>query len=111
MAGRYFTPGCKEARIRYRAVVLHSRVQLPLPVIGHQWEHVVLYVVVHIPVEIPVDRIHIHRPAIETVIENILSQTSMLGETVDDQQPGAEEVRETHHEQEERNCVYRLQAQ
>ena len=96
---QYFTPGCKEARIRCRAVVFHSRMQLPLPVVGHEWKHVVLYVVVHIPVEIPVDRIHIHRPAIETVIENILSQASMLGETVNHQQPGPEEVREAHHEQ------------
>src|SRR5271156_3643059 len=70
-----------------------------LPVVGHQWKHVVLYVVIHIPVEIPVDRIHVHRPTVETVIEDILRQARMLCETVDDQEPCAEEVCEAHHEQ------------
>ena len=53
-----------------------------------------LHVVTHIPVEIAVNGVHIHRPAIQAVIEDIFGQASVLGETVDRPQPGAEEVGE-----------------
>ena len=80
-----FTPGGQETRIRRWAIVLYDSVQLRQRVVGHQREHVMLDVIVHVPVQIPMDRIHVHRPAIETVIEDILGQASMLCKTVDNE--------------------------
>ena len=73
--------------------------QLGQRVIRHQREHVVLDVVVHVPVQITVDPAHVHRPAVETVIENIFGQTRVLRVTVSDQQPGAEEIGQADQQQ------------
>ena len=74
---RHARTGCSDTA---RAVVLHDRMQLRQRVIRHQREHVVLDVVVHVPVEKPVDRIHVHRAAVEPMIEHVLRQPGMLGD-------------------------------
>ena len=63
-----------------------------------------LHVVVHVPVEIAVDRIHVDRPAVEPVIEDVFGQAGVLGEAVDDHEPGAEEIRQAD-EQERQNAA------
>ena len=106
--GHDFAPGCEEAWIRRGAVILHGLVQLALAMVGHQWEHVMLYVVVHVPVKEPVDRVHVHRSTVETVIENILRQPGVLGEAIHDKKPRTEEIRETNQEQrKEAACIDR----
>ncbi len=73
--------------------------QLRQRVIRHQRKHVVLHVVVHVPVQIAVDPAHVHRAAVETMIENILGQTGVLRVPVSDHQPGAEEIRQANQQQ------------
>ena len=46
--------------------------------VGHEREHVVLDVVIHVPVDEPADRIHVNRPAVEAVVQNILGQAGVL---------------------------------
>ena len=65
-------------------------------VVRHKGEHVVLHVIVHVPVEVAVDRVHVHRPAVETVIQDILRQTGMLGESIYGHQPRTEKIGETN---------------
>ena len=89
--GHDFTPGGEKARIGRRTIVFHRGMQLRQRVIRHQGEHMVLDVVVHVPVQIPVDPAHVHRAAVEPVIEHILGQTRVLRVPVSDQQPGAED--------------------
>ena len=106
--GNDFAPGCEEAWIRRGAVILHGRVQVALAMVGHQWEHVMLYVIVHVPVKEPVDRIHVHRSTVETVIENVLRQPGVLGEAIHNKKPRTEEIRETNQEQrKEAACIDR----
>ena len=57
---------------------LDSLVQPGQRVIRHQRKHVVLDVVVHVPVEIADDRIHVHGAAVEPMIEHVLSQAGVL---------------------------------
>jgi len=45
----------------------------------------VLYVIVHVPVEVTVDWIHVHCAAVETVVKHVLSQAGVLGEAVNNQ--------------------------
>ena len=46
---------------------------------GNRREKVVLQMIVHVPVEKPKDGIHVDRPAIESVIEDVLGETGVLG--------------------------------
>ena len=94
-----FTPGREEAWIGCGTVVLHDGMQPGQRVIRHQREHMVLNVVVHVPVQITVDPAHVHRAAVEPVIEHILSQTRVLRVSVSDQQPGAEQIRQPYQQQ------------
>ena len=59
----------------------------------------VLDVVVHVPVQIAVDPVHIDRAAVETVVENILGKAGVLRVAVGDQQPGAEEIGQADEQQ------------
>jgi hypothetical protein len=52
------------------------------------------HVVAHVPVDIPVNEIHVNCPAVETVIEDILCEAGVLGEAIGYRQPGAEQVGE-----------------
>src|SRR5450631_3748139 len=67
--------------------------------IWNEREHVVLDMVVHVPVEIAVDQIHVHGPAVETVIEHVLCKAGMLRHAVDGHEPGAKYVRESDEHQ------------
>ena len=78
------------AWISGRAIVLHQFMQSRQCMVRHQREHVVLDVVIHVPVEIPVDRVHVDRAAIEPVVENVFGQSGVLSKAVDEHQPGAE---------------------
>ena len=59
----------------------------------------VLHMVIHVPVEKAVDRVHVNRPAIQAVIEDIFRQAGVLGEAVNKHQPGADDVRQADEEQ------------
>ena len=52
------------------------------------------HVIVHVPIEETVDKVHVDRPAVKPVIENVLRQPGMLGQPVNYQQPGAEKISE-----------------
>ena len=97
--GDDFAPGVEKAGIGRGAVVLDRGVKPRQRMVGHQREHVMLHMVVHVPVEIPVDRVHVDRPAVEPVIENIFGQAGMLGQAVDDHEPGAEEIGQADEQQ------------
>ena len=73
--------------------------QLGQPVIGNQREHVVFHVEVHVPVEKPIDDIHLNGTAIQPVVEDILGQPRVLGESVDRHQPRAEDLRQANQKQ------------
>ena len=51
-----------------------------------------LDVIVHVPVEVAVDRVHVDGAAVETVIENIFRQARVLGAPVHEHEPCAEEI-------------------
>jgi hypothetical protein len=91
---KYLSPRRQETRIRLRAVTLDGVMEPGQRMIGHQGKHVVLDVVVHVPVKEAVNRIHVHRPAVETVVQNVLRQTRVLREPVDDHKPRAKQVRQ-----------------
>ena len=55
--------------------------------IGHQGEHVVLDVIVHVPIQEAVDAVHIDRPAVEPMIEHILGEAGVLGVGINRRQP------------------------
>ena len=88
--GNDFPPGGKKARIRCGAIVLHGRVQLGQRMIRHQGKHMVFHVVIHVRVQIPVDWIHVHGSAVQSVVEDVLSQAGVLRVTVNGPQPGTE---------------------
>src|ERR1017187_440847 len=67
--------------------------------VGHQREHVVLKVIVHVPIQVPVYAIHVDRPAVEAVVEDVFCKARMLRQAVDDHEPSSEEVCEAHEEQ------------
>ena len=81
--------------------------------VGDEREHVVFDMVVHVPVKKPVHKMSSESPAVEPVIEDILSKPGVLSEPVDQHQPGAEEMRQADVEEgkeasgEERNRNYR----
>ncbi len=47
-------------------------------VIRYHWEHVMLYVVVHIPIDETTYRIHVCGATIQAVVYSIVSQTCVL---------------------------------
>ena len=96
-----FAPRVRNTRIGRGAVVLYRGVESGQRMIGNQREHVVLNVVVHVPVEIAVDQIHVYRPAVETVVEHILCQAGMLRHAVDGHEPSAEYICEPDEHQRE----------
>ena len=59
---------------------------------GHQRKHVMLDVVVHVPVQKPVNWVHIYRAAVQPVVEDVLGKAGVLGISVDNHQPGSEEI-------------------
>src|SRR5208283_2767740 len=85
-------PGGEQARVGRGHVVPHNLVQAGQRVVGNQREHVVLRVVVHVPVQEAVDGVHVHRPAVQAVIKDVLGQARVLREPVDGRQPRAVEV-------------------
>ena len=99
--GKNLAPCGKDGRIGRRAVAFHDLVQPGERVIRHQREHVVLYVVIHVPVDVPADWIHINRAAIEPMVQNIFRQPRVLRSVMDDHEPRAKQLRQ--HEQENRN--------
>ena len=75
--------------------------QLGKPVVRHHREHVVLDVVVHVPVQEPVDPAHLHRAGVQPVVEHVLAEPGVLGEAVEVEQGGAVQPRpaDQHHRQ------------
>jgi hypothetical protein len=53
--------------------------QLWQRMVWHQRKHVVLDMVIHVPVEEPVDRIHVYRAAVEAMVEDVFRQAGVLG--------------------------------
>ena len=47
------------------------------------------HMIVHVPVEKAVDRVHPDRPAVEPMIEHVFGETRMLRIAVDDVEPTA----------------------
>jgi hypothetical protein len=67
--------------------------------IRNQREHVVLDVVIHVPVKVSVDAIHVDRSTIQPMVEDILRHPCVLGESIDQAEPGAKEIGKAHKEQ------------
>ena len=88
------TPGGENRRVGRRTIVLHKLVQLRKVVVRHQREHVVLEVVVHVPVHEPAERIHEHRAAVQSVIQDVFRQSCMLGRIMDDHEPSPKKMRQ-----------------
>jgi hypothetical protein len=81
-------PVCGEQSwIRRRAIVLHRGVKTRERVIGNQREHVMLHVVVHIPIQVSMDHVHVNGPAIQAVIQDVFGETRVLGEAVYEHHP------------------------
>jgi hypothetical protein len=81
--------------------VLDLLVQLRQPVVRDHREHVVLDVVVHVPVQEPVDHAHLHRAGVQPVVEHVLAHAGVLGEPVDLEHVPAVQSRaaDQHHRQ------------
>ena len=90
--GNNLLPCLQQIRIRHRAVRFDCLVQSGQRMVGNQREHVMLHMIVHVPVQVTVHHVHGDRPAIQPVVEHILSQTGMLGQTVNRHQPRTENV-------------------
>ena len=67
--------------------------------VGNERKHVVLHVVIHVPIEESVNRVHVNGPAIEAVIEDIFGEARVLSKTVNNHQPGTEKVRKPDEKQ------------
>ena len=96
--GKNLAPGGGNRRIGRRTIILDQLMQTRQRMVGHQWEHVMFDVIVHVPVDEPADRVHMDRAAVEPVIENVFRETGVLGGVVDNHQPGAEKVRQDDQE-------------
>ena len=94
-----FPVGLAQSGVGDGHVVFDFLVEAAESVVGNQGKHVVLHVVVHVPVEIPVYPVHVDRPAIEPVVQDVFGQTRMLGQAIDDHEPGTVEVDQPDEEQ------------
>ena len=90
--GDDLTPRIEEAAVGRGHVLLHHLVKSRQVVIWYQRKHVVFDMVVHVPIQEAIDRVHVNRAAVHAVIEHILRETGVLGETIDRHQPCSEEV-------------------
>ena len=90
--GDDFAPGLAQAAVGRGHVGFDEFVQFGQGVIGHQRKHVVLDVVVHVPIQVAVDRVHVDRAAIEAVVEHVFGEPGMLGIAIDRHQPGTIEI-------------------
>ena len=70
--GQQFAVSRQDARVGFRHVSLHHFMQARQVVVGHEREHVMLDVVVHVPIEVAVDHVHVHRAAVDPVIKYVL---------------------------------------
>ncbi len=95
-----FAPRGQDGRIGRRTIISDDRVQLGQRMVRHEREHVMFHVVVHVPVDKPADRIHVNRPAVEPVVEDVLGQSGVLRRIVDDHEPRPKELGQ--HKQEDR---------
>ncbi len=57
--------------------------------IGHHGEHVVLYMVVHVPIQEAHHRVQVNGPAVQPMVEHILGKSGVLGKAGCDVQPGS----------------------
>ena len=73
--------------------------QLLERMVRNQREHVVLDVVIHVPVKVSVDAIHVDRSTIQPMVEDILRHPCVLGESIDQAEPGAKEIGKAHKKQ------------
>src|ERR1700733_6675243 len=67
--------------------------------VGNQRKHMVFHVIVHVPVQIPMNRVQIDCSAIETVVEDILRQARVLGKPIEHHEPCAEQIGESDEQQ------------
>ena len=82
----------EEASVGRWHIRLHDLVELRKIVIRNEREHVVLHMVVHVPIQKSMDRIHINSPAVHAVVEHIFSESGVLGEAINRHEPSAEKV-------------------
>ena len=61
--GNDLAPRCEQAVVGLGHVRLDQFVKPRQVVVGHQREHVVFQMVIHLPVQVAVDRIHVDRSA------------------------------------------------
>ena len=53
-------------------------------VVWHHREHVVFYMIIHIPIEKAKDGIHVDGAGVMAMVQNVFCQTSVLGQAKDD---------------------------
>src|SRR5579863_5044072 len=91
-----FPIGIPATAVRRRTVGLDGLVQLREGMERHHREHMVLYVVVHVPVEEAREPAHVNRATVEAVIEDIFGQTRVLSESIEGPEEATINCRQTN---------------
>ena len=86
--------GVDDGRVRPGEVRGDLAVQVGEGVVRHRREEVVLEVVVHVQVEEPQHRVHVHGARVQPVVEDVLAQAGVLGRGEEPQHPGPVERRQ-----------------
>src|SRR5579863_5576551 len=90
--GDDLAPRAQKTTIGGGTVILNELVQFGQRMVRHQGEHVMFDVIIHVPVKVPVQRIHVDGSGVETMVENVLGQAGVLREAVCNQKPRAEKI-------------------
>ena len=97
--GNDLAPRFQQAAVGLGHVGFYQFVKPGEVVIGHQREHVVFHMVVHLPIQVAVDGVHVDRPAVEPMVEHVFGKARMLGVAVDELQPTAVKGRQADEHQ------------
>ena len=94
-----FAPRLNQTHIRLGHVSLDHFVQLRQRVIRHERKHVMLDMIIHVPIKKTIDWIHVNRPAIQAMVEDIFREPGVLRVTVNRHQPATPKIRQADEHQ------------
>ena len=75
--------GREQGRVRHRHVRPQLLVKFGQPVVRDHGEHVVFDVVIHVPVDEPVERSHEDGERVQAMVEDVFAQSGVLSEAID----------------------------
>ena len=73
--------------IWFGQIMLNQLMQPRKIIIWNHGKHMMLYVIIHIPIYKPTERVHINCPSVQSMVKYIICQTSMLKQTRHNEMP------------------------